>query len=35
MERYGKPKLRYYNLFKNDLLPVEYLNLHIQKYQRS
>ena len=35
IERYGKPKLRYYNIFKSDLLPEEYLNLHIQKYQRS
>ena len=32
---YGKPKLRFCNMFKSDLLPEEYLNLHIQKYQRS
>ena len=35
VERYGKPKLRYYNMFKSDILPEEYLNLHIQKYQMS
>ena len=35
IERYGKAKLRYYNMFKSDLLPEEYLNLHIHKYQRS
>ena len=35
IKRYGKPKLRYHNIFKSDLLPEEYLNLHIQKYQMS
>ena len=34
-ERYLKPKLRYYNLFKPDLSQTEYLSLNIPKYQRS
>ena len=34
-ERYLKPKLRYYNLFKPDLSQEEYLSLNIPKYQRS
>ena len=33
-ERYLKPKLRYYNLFKPDLSQEEYLSLNIPKYQR-
>ena len=31
-ERYLKPKLRYYNLFKPDLSQEEYLSLNIPKY---
>ena len=34
-ERYLKPKLHYYNLFKPDLSQEEYLSLNIPKYQWS
>ena len=35
LERYSKPKLRYYNMFKPDLGQEEYLTLNISKHQRS
>ena len=33
--RYGKPKLRYYNMFKSSLDPEDYIFLTIPRYHRS
>ena len=35
IERYSKPKLRYYNMFKPDLGQEEYLTFNISKHQHS
>ena len=35
IKRYKSEKLRYYNLYKYDSTPAEYVMMNISKYQRS